>query len=110
MVLADYADANGLAWPSVSDLADDCEMSKRSVIYALKDFKEQGYVSQIRSGNSRASSLYQLHISGDSVSEDQIAPTPESVSATVNTCKCNREHRTHIRGVTERSHTAGGGP
>jgi DNA-binding transcriptional ArsR family regulator len=42
MAIADYADEHGKAYPSVARLAEDTELSDRSVQRALKDLEEAG--------------------------------------------------------------------
>lgn len=62
MILADYADPETWeAWPGQDRLAEDCEMSKRNIIYSLKSLQTGGFLTRIQRGNSYMRSRYQLH-------------------------------------------------
>lgn len=46
MALADYANADGFAWPSQIAIAEETEMSERSVRSAIADLVELGLVER----------------------------------------------------------------
>lgn len=63
MVLADYAhpkDAH--AWPSQGALAEDCEVSERTIRRYLVDLEDQGFITTLRKGNQHQPTLYQLNL------------------------------------------------
>lgn len=73
--LADYADADGVAWPSVPSLAKEVQVSDRTVQRALRALAECGIVSvteRVRQDGGQTSNGYQLAMPaappGDSVS------------------------------------------
>jgi hypothetical protein len=71
LVLSDYHDTErGYAWPSQQRLADDCEMSIRSVKYALDWLEECGFITTLQRGNQYQPTHYQLNT-------DIFAPTQD---------------------------------
>lgn len=67
--LADYADANGFAYPSIATLASECEASERTVQRDLRYLEDQGLlqgfeVIDARTGRSRTR-LYWFPMVGD---------------------------------------------
>ena len=66
--LADNANDQGECWPSLQYIADQCEISKRSVIRHVEDLCNNGFlIKKERSGgfNGQRSNLYVLSIGGD---------------------------------------------
>jgi hypothetical protein len=68
MVLADYADPDyalpnyAHAWPSQQTLAQDCEISERSIRRYLVDMEAQGFISLIRKGKQCQPTLYRMNL------------------------------------------------
>ncbi len=64
--LADNANDKGECWPSYQHIADQCEISKRSVMNHITDLCESGLVKKVtrkgEKGNS--SNIYLLHLDG----------------------------------------------
>lgn len=59
LAIADFANNNGIAWPSIDSIASKSRLSRRSVFYALECLKKTGRLS-IKTGGGRASSTYQI--------------------------------------------------
>ena len=61
--LADNANDNGECFPSFQYIADQCEMSKRSVMRHIQELEELGYVIKIHRMNEygQSSNLYRLN-------------------------------------------------
>ena len=85
--LADNANDNGLCWPSHQYIADQCEMSKRSVINHIAKLEEMGFLTiqhRKKEAGGNHSNYYRLHIEvvknlhGDS---ENSAPPPSANSA-----------------------------
>ena len=69
--LADNANDQGECWPSLQYIADQCEISKRSVIRHIDELCACGMLSkQERHGgiNGQKSNLYTLKLPGDTKS------------------------------------------
>lgn len=68
MSLADYADADGIAYPSVTTIADETEQSQRAAQYALKWLESVGLIERqprFRTPNGRqTSNVYVLPMRG----------------------------------------------
>jgi DNA-binding transcriptional ArsR family regulator len=68
--LADNANDKGECWPSYQNIADHCEVDKRTVMRHIKALEESGYLvkeNRVRSyGNT--SNMYTLSLPSDSVS------------------------------------------
>ncbi|HBC1012961.1 TPA: helix-turn-helix domain-containing protein [Escherichia coli] len=64
--LADNANDNGECWPSYQHIADQCEISKRSVMNHIAALCESGLVKKVtRKGEkSNSSNIYFLHLDG----------------------------------------------
>jgi uncharacterized phage protein (TIGR02220 family) len=77
--LADNANDLGECWPSYQHIADQCEISRRSVINHVKALESAGMlVKQYRTGTHKpnASNIYTLHLDGESP-----APSPSAAPA-----------------------------
>ena len=83
--VADYADERGIAWPSQKQLSLDTEMSTRSIMRALADLEELGFLKRkrrTRSDGTRASDIIYLNFErqishcpnqGDTLSPDNLS-------------------------------------
>jgi DNA-binding Lrp family transcriptional regulator len=102
--LADNADAHGVCFPSLSYLAQYCEVSVRTVKRHINELEKQGFVKRIKrfddSGRQR-SNLYQLrlpsegacHIEQDDAERADQAPiVQEKVQAEFNTVPLQSDH------------------
>jgi hypothetical protein len=59
LVLAEYADDQGMCWPSTRTLADDCETDQRTVRRLLERLRETGLIAW-DAGPGRRSNVYRL--------------------------------------------------
>jgi hypothetical protein len=65
MLLADWADENGEAWPKITTIADKAICSVRHAIDMLNDLEIDGYLLKIRTrrrDGRQGSNRYKLHI------------------------------------------------
>ncbi|WP_051227699.1 helix-turn-helix domain-containing protein [Oceanospirillum beijerinckii] len=87
--LSDNANDSGVCWPSIQHIADQCEMSTRTVRRHLKDLEEAGFVQieeRKRNNFVNQSNLYTLKFTegqefssgSDSDGGDKQAQTPEA--------------------------------
>jgi hypothetical protein len=60
--IADYANEQGLAFPSVTTLAKKIRMSERSTQYALAKLQELGELQVMRNAGPHGCNLYRVHI------------------------------------------------
>lgn len=82
---ANYADEDGICWPSQQRLADDTEMTPRTVRAALADLEAAGILSRDerrRPDGGRTSDVIKLHISAacDDTPRKNIPHPPEKYS------------------------------
>ena len=66
MAVANYADEDGICWPSQEQLADDTELSRHSVMRALDQLEDMGLLDRERrhrGDGSRTSDLIMLDLS-----------------------------------------------
>ena len=80
--LADNANDHGECWPSYQHIADQCEVSRRSVISHIKALESSGLlVKQFRTGTHKpnASNLYTLNLDGAN-NAPSAAPAPAGES------------------------------
>ena len=80
--LADNANDLGECWPSYQHIADQCEISRRSVINHIKALESAGMlVKQYRTGTQKpnASNLYTLNLDG-AVNSPSATPAPASAA------------------------------
>ena len=71
--LADNANDEGICWPSYQHIADQCELSKRTVMRHIKGLEEMGVLSvnkRRQSSNQNHSNLYKLNL----FDSDNISP------------------------------------
>lgn len=59
LAIADYANDDGVAWPSIDSIAQKSRFSRRSVFYVLDRLKKADKLS-IKTGGGRASSTYKI--------------------------------------------------
>ena len=80
--LADNANDNGLCWPSHQYIADQCEMSKRSVISHISKLEDMGFLTiqrRKKESGGNQSNYYHIHIDGVKnlhVGSENSAPSP----------------------------------
>lgn len=88
LALANYADEHGECWPSQARLAQDTELTDRTIRTKLKLLEEGGFLSRERRQSDagwRTSDYYRLHLSQpENTSGRSKAPTG-------NSCKANRK-------------------
>lgn len=88
--LADNANDSGYCWPSHQYIADQCEMSKRSVIAHIAKLEELGFLTvqqRKKSDGGNRSNYYKLHIGSENSAppSEKSAPSPSENSAPI-TC------------------------
>ena len=68
--LADNANDKGECWPSYQNIADHCEMSRRSIITHITNLKKLGFISieNRKTLNGYTSNMYRLTISSKNIS------------------------------------------
>lgn len=80
--LADHANSEGLCFPGQASLARDCDVSERSIRYALDHLDRLGLVEKVRR-RRRSTQVYQLHLPDESEGVDwahytrRVADDPE---------------------------------
>ncbi|WP_434762331.1 helix-turn-helix domain-containing protein [Vibrio fortis] len=108
--LADNADARGVCFPSLSYLAQYCEVSVRTVKRHINELEKQGFVKRIKrfddSGRQR-SNLYQLRLPSESHIEqddleraDQEAIVQGKAQAEFNTVRQQSDECDTLQSVT----------
>lgn len=63
--LCDRANRKGQCWPSTQTIAEDLNMSRRTVFYALNDLEKEGFIKRIgrlRDDKGSSSNLYQIKV------------------------------------------------
>lgn len=89
--LADNANDQGFCWPSHQYIADQCEISKRSVINHISALEEMGLVTvkkRKKESGGNHSNYYYLHFDGVKIlhgGSENSAPSPSENSAPI-TC------------------------
>lgn len=84
--LADNANDAGECWPSYQNIADHCEVTRRSVMSHIKALEQAGYLTrEYRKGEKgNSSNLYHLNLSGgENISlggENRSLPPSENIS------------------------------
>jgi len=60
--LGDHADEEGVCWPSVATLAEQCGISERAVQYNLRYLEQHGFITRTHrfNGELQTSNLYKL--------------------------------------------------
>lgn len=85
LALADHANDEGHAWPSVETLAKKSSTSRRTVLRILKELESSGWLTRQkrnRKNGSRTSSLYKL-VLGDKLSPGDPVNSVRNVTADV---------------------------
>ena len=72
LAIADFANYEGTAWPSVTTLAEKCSMTKRTILRAIARLEEQGYLERKR--RQRTSNLYQIICDRLTPIDDKLSP------------------------------------
>lgn len=91
MAVANYADEEGTCFPSQAQLAEDTELSRRTIVRCLDVLEQAGLLSRSRrhrADGSRKSDLITL-VLGDKEPRDTVAPRDASLSDTVSKPKCH---------------------
>lgn len=60
LAIADFADEEGRAFPSIPTLARRCRMGERNAMYLLKALQERGELRVLRGASRRGTNLYQI--------------------------------------------------
>lgn len=110
-VLSDYADPEtSNAFPSIHQIAADCEMSPRNVIRCLNALEAGEFISRVRKGNQYRQTIYRLNLlshaasnEGDSYEDDVLSPAGEGdIRDRVNVTSATTEDDTGVTvGVQE---------
>jgi DNA-binding transcriptional regulator YhcF (GntR family) len=88
LAVANYADEEGICWPSQDQLAEDTELSRHSIMRALDQLEDMGLMSRERrhrKDGSRTSDLIMLDLSSTQLRSSQQRSTqqqPKSHGAT----------------------------
>ncbi len=80
MAVANYADEDGLCWPSQDQIADDTELSRHSVMRALDVLQELGLLTRERrhrKDGSRSSDMITLDLSITQLRSSEQRNTPQ---------------------------------
>lgn len=100
MALADRADAQGVCWPSIPTLAQQCRLSPRTVQRLLQELAAAALLRtepRFRADGSRTSNRYSLALGGG----ENLTPPPD----TADRCPCHRCQGAPDRAVTPRTTT-----
>ena len=75
LVLADYAEPErNECWPAMNKLAEDCMMSKRTIIRCLNSLEEQGFITRLQKGNQFIPSRYRVNVGWGASDNLALAP------------------------------------
>lgn len=77
VAMADHANAEGVAWPSVSRLSRRTGANERTIYRAMKVLKDGGHISQLSAAQAQMSTRYRVHPCL-SVTPDTVSPLTES--------------------------------
>lgn len=80
LAIANYADEEGICWPSQEQLADDTELSRHSVMRAIDHLEELGLLSRERrhrQDGSRSSDLIMLDLSRTQLRSTELRSTEQ---------------------------------
>ena len=90
LALADRADDDGECWPGVEWLIEKCSIPRRTVLRALKELEDQGFITVKRrsgDGTGRKTNVYQLQIenviAGQSAKSEQCAKSVSKMGGNV---------------------------
>lgn len=93
VAMADHANADGIAWPSVARLSERTGATERTIYRAMKVLRDEGHISQVSAPRAQTTARYRVHpcqnVSPDTVSAltecqrdlTESHPTPDTVSA-----------------------------
>ena len=89
LILANRANHDGVCWPGFGGIADQTEMSRRSVIRHVNALVGRGLIS-VKARPNQQSNLYQLNLKGganltpaQSVTSDTVTPCSDTVTPQV---------------------------
>lgn len=88
LALADWANEDGICYPSISQLAAKSRQSERNVFRALKRLSDDGFIAKVAQGGGRQRNTYRVNVTPDA------RVTPDTVSP------LTRRHPTPDAGVT----------
>ncbi len=80
LTLANYADEHGKCWPSLSRLADDCEMHRATVIRKLEALRDLGLVA--REQKETPAGTYNVYTLSLTATPSRTEQLPQSHTAT----------------------------
>lgn len=63
LILADHADSDGICWPSYRRIADRANISERQVARHVKDLRDLGVVTKLRTGTIISEGNKRLRVS-----------------------------------------------
>ncbi len=92
VLLADHANKDGRAWPSVELLAGDVEVTSRSIIRTLNDLETSGLISRVSRGNQFRPSVYAIGACDTGV----MSPKKHVTSPVMSTPDIPNEHVTPV--------------
>jgi hypothetical protein len=64
LAIADFADDDGKAWPSVETLARKSRLSERAVRYALRELEKMGELATLKEAGPGGVNMYRVHVRG----------------------------------------------
>lgn len=69
IALANHADAQGFAWPSISHISETTEQDRKTVVAALATLRESGFLIDTgdKKGSTKQVTVYQLMVGNDIV-------------------------------------------
>lgn len=93
LAIADNADENGYAWPSVTTIARKASMSQRGAQKCLKKLHEAGLISIISGGGRNKTNAYQITTNGIGDTEKRKNPEQNTVNPSSPFSEINPEQR-----------------
>lgn len=61
LAIADHANDQGLAWPSIPTLAKKCRVHRRQAIYIIRNLEKAGSISIVKGGGRGRASVYKVN-------------------------------------------------
>lgn len=90
LAVANYADADGLCWPSQATLARDTCLSTRTIVRLFSALEKRGFMSRERRprrlDGTRTSAFIRLNLHSDRVSLGRVQPSDTVSSDIVTAC------------------------
>jgi len=87
LTLANYADEHGKCWPSLSRLAEDCEMHRATVIRKLEVLRELGLID--REPKETPAGTYNVYTLSLTATPSRTERLPQSHTATTLVAQCD---------------------